>query len=287
MESVLSQDPGQEQMQIEVVDGCSTVDDPEELVHEIGRGRIQFFRKSKNEGGTADFNTCIQRSVGQFVHILHADDYVLPGFYDQLRQQIERRPGLALYATRCFFVDEDSIITLVTDRLRELEEGSHNVSSFAMGTPLQFAGVVVRRSFFEENRGFLGSLVHAADWEMWTRAIALGGGCHTANVLACYRYFSGSGTGRLQRTGENIRDLQRLSRYLEQRIPDFDKVRFRDKLIRMAGEQTARFRALGDRESEATNWELWRELMGLKRRAASYIAARLAGVGDRINQLCR
>src|SRR5471032_702764 len=62
LESVLAQDPGTDQMQIEVVDDCSTKDDPEALVREIGQGRVAFHRKPQNEGAIRNFNTCIQRS---------------------------------------------------------------------------------------------------------------------------------------------------------------------------------------------------------------------------------
>src|SRR5277367_6513526 len=61
LESVLAQDPGPEQMQIEVVDDCSTKDDPEAVVRELGKDRVEFYRKPKNEGAIHNFNTCIQR----------------------------------------------------------------------------------------------------------------------------------------------------------------------------------------------------------------------------------
>ena len=81
LKSVLEQDPGPEQMQIEVIDDRSTKDDPEAVVNEIGKGRVSFFRQPQNVGAQANFTTCVQRSRGHLVHILHGDDAVLPGFY--------------------------------------------------------------------------------------------------------------------------------------------------------------------------------------------------------------
>jgi glycosyltransferase involved in cell wall biosynthesis len=40
--SVLAQDPGPEHMQIEVIDDCSTKDDPQAVVREMGMGRVSF-----------------------------------------------------------------------------------------------------------------------------------------------------------------------------------------------------------------------------------------------------
>ena len=49
LDSVLAQDPGPEQMQIEVIDDCSNEDDLEALVRECGNGRVSFYRKRVQE----------------------------------------------------------------------------------------------------------------------------------------------------------------------------------------------------------------------------------------------
>ena len=59
--SVLAQDPGPDQMQIEVVDDCST-DDPQAIVDELARTRVSFHQQPENRGHTHNFNTCIERS---------------------------------------------------------------------------------------------------------------------------------------------------------------------------------------------------------------------------------
>src|SRR5262245_33451371 len=71
LKSVLLQDPGPEVMQIEVVDDFSTQDDPAAVVAEVGKGRVGFYRQRQNVGHTTNFNTCIQRSRGELVHLLH------------------------------------------------------------------------------------------------------------------------------------------------------------------------------------------------------------------------
>ena len=69
--SVLAQDPGPEAMQIEVVDDHSTRDDPAATVKELGRGRVQFYRQTRNLGYIKNFETCLQRSRGKIIHLLH------------------------------------------------------------------------------------------------------------------------------------------------------------------------------------------------------------------------
>ena len=82
--SVLAQDPGPDVMQIEVVDDHSTKDDPEAVVAEVGHGRVTFYRQPQNVGHTENFATCLQRSRGRLIHLLHGDDGVRDGFYRKM-----------------------------------------------------------------------------------------------------------------------------------------------------------------------------------------------------------
>ena len=254
LESVLQQDPGPDQMQIEVVDDCSTKDDPEAVVREVGRGRVTFHRKPKNAGAIANFNTCIERSHGTLIHILHGDDGVLSGFYSAIERMATQHPDCDLYATRCFFADEQGRYTQITGRLPELEDvPSNDVTGFYAFNPLQFAGVAVRRSFYEREGGFLPLLVHTADWEMWARAVARGKGFVTPDVLAMYRVFDGNDTGRLRRTAVNLADVERRYAVLQGRHPELDLDKIDQRLFRKAFAQEERFSRLGDEPAVAAH----------------------------------
>lgn len=254
LESVLEQDPGPEQMQIEVIDDCSTKDDPEAVVREIGNGRVAFYRKPHNAGAIANFNTCIERSRGTLVHILHGDDGVLPGFYATVARMAADHPECALYATRCFIADEEGHYTAVWGRLPELEAAPDNdVKRFLSCNPLLFPGVVVRRNFYEKQGGFLPQLVHTADWEMWARAVAKGRGMVNPRVLAMYRLFAANDTSRLMRTAENLADEERLYALLRGRHPELDTAECGQRIFFKALSQEERFSKLGDREAVAAN----------------------------------
>jgi glycosyltransferase involved in cell wall biosynthesis len=259
LQSILSQDRGTERMQIEVVDHCSTEDDPEPLVRAIGDGRVEFYRRPKNEGPVANFNACIQRSRGHLIHILHSDDYVLPGFYEEIERLAELHADTALLAARCFFVDEHDIITGVTKRLPELESGGRWAEAFYYDTAILFPGVVIRRSFYEANGGYMPSLVHTADREMWARAVCLGGGVVTPNILACYRISDSNDSSRVLRSGENVRDLLRLSDVFRGRYPGFSSARARHNAAYRAFAQARAFAAIKDTDSARRNRRLWVE----------------------------
>lgn len=266
LESVLAQAPGPEEMQIEVIDDCSTQDDPEAVVREIGQGRVIFHRKEKNEGVTPNFNTCIERSQGELVHILHGDDWVLPGFYDEIQRLNELNPEVSLLATRCVFTDEAGRWIRLSPFLPHLAAATKNASDLHIRTEFQCAGVVVKRSFYEEHGGFRTDLIHTADSEMWHRGIRLGGGMVSQKVLACYRVFEGNDTSRLCRTASNLRDRRRLLGILAAEVPDYPRETAKRALISMAQRQWRFFIKTGDREAAAHNARFLVEIGGPRER---------------------
>ena len=261
LESVLAQDPGIDRMQIEVVDDCSTDDDPEAVVRELGKGRVKFHRKSQNEGVTANFNTCVQRSSGELVHILHGDDYVLPGFYRKIEDLAERHPAVSFFHTRALVVDEAGKTEGTSAPIENLTNPGNEVAPFYYANPFRTAGVVIRRAFYEQQGGFNPKFVHVADWEMWVRAVFLGTGICSNETLAIYRSFAENDTARLVKTGTNLIDCLRLAdHWVACGMPGFDLRSFRDMIAAAASIWGERFREAGDTEAHSTYVKLGQEM---------------------------
>jgi len=256
--SVLSQDLGPGVMEIEVVDDCSTLDDPESVVREVAGDRVRFYRQPRNLGAVGNFNTCIERSTGELVHILHGDDVVLPGFYAAIDRLAQRAPDAGFYATRVHGVDEAGKHLWTSPSLAAYTSGpSRDPESFLRGTPLQFAGTVVRRAAYEQVGGFLSGLVHANDWEMWMRLVAATGLVCVDEALAEFRQFAASDTSRLRRTAENLKDFERLVSLMNTagRAIDGDAVLIAAR--RLARQQEHRFRRAGDSDAARANHRYW------------------------------
>jgi glycosyltransferase involved in cell wall biosynthesis len=210
--SVLAQDPGPEQMQIEVVDDCSTKDDPEAVVQEVGKGRVSFFRQPSNQGATRTFNTCLDRSVGRWIHILHGDDMVQPGYYEGYRCMINHVPGLSMVFGRAELIDPD-------DRpvgLSELISSKDNqpmgdfLSRQSIKNLVSFPSAVVARSAYEQTGGFCHYFHHIADMDMWFRAGQVGKVIYASDPRCCYRIHGQSDTSRIILSATNIRELYSL-----------------------------------------------------------------------------
>jgi GT2 family glycosyltransferase len=266
LESVLVQDLGTDQMQIDVVDDCSTKDDPEIVVAEVGRRRVGFKRNSRNIGVTANFNRCIELANGRLIHILHGDDFVLPNFYNTIGRMAEQNPNCSFFATRTIATDEKRIPEWISTRTKSLEVPSKDVSEVVMCQRFQTASVVVRRSFYERHGGFDTELCHCADWEMWVRAIRLGGGLVHPEPLAQYRMSEHNDTSRLKRTGENVLDSLRVAERFAQ-LPGFKERKFARKCAKDALTQARTFSRIGDAEAAEANLRIHRLLTEPQRKS--------------------
>ena len=206
LESVLAQDPGPEVMQIEVVDDGSTLDDPESVVTEMGRGRVTFYRQPQNVGHIKNFETCIKRAHGKVIHLLHGDDYVLDGFYRKLQYAFEHQPEIGAAFCRQIFMDHAGNWEGYS-ALEQSESGilNNDLEHLALEQRIMTPSIVVRRDVYESLGGFDSRLICTEDWEMWVRIAAQYPVWYEVEPLAAYRMHSASNTGRHVLNGDDLR----------------------------------------------------------------------------------
>lgn len=250
--SVLAQDPGADVMQIEVIDDCSTQDDPAAVVAELGHGRVGFYRQPQNVGHTKNFETCLQRSRGKLIHLLHGDDCVRDGFYHKMQQAFEH-PEIGAAFCRHIFIDENGHWQGLSS-LEELNTGllSDWLQRIAVKQCIQTPSIVVKRDVYESLGGFDHRLSWAEDWEMWVRIATRYQFWYETEPLALYRMHSASNSGRYIRTGENVRDLRRAIAVIKQSLPnncaDLSK-KAREHYAFYAIDSAKKFAVTGDTEA--------------------------------------
>jgi len=207
LESVLSQDPGPSIMQIEVVDGHSTVNLPESLVQRIAGNRVGMFRHPAPLSMAANWNSCIDRARGEWVHILHADDFVLPGFYSRLRKSLSGRQDVGAAFTRWMIVDAaDRAIQHAAVERETAGVLVDSLERIAAAQIIQCASIVVQKSAYREVGAFRPDLQYVLDWEMWVRLASRYPIWYEPELLACYRAHTKSETARLRGLGEDLQD---------------------------------------------------------------------------------
>src|SRR5262249_8747949 len=202
------QDPGPDEMQIEVVDGCSTEDDPQQVVEELGKGRVRFHRLSSNQGPSVTFNACIERSQSHWVHILHGDDMVLPGFYAAYKAMIQAYPTVAMVTGKVVTIDQDDNWLFLspagptdTPLIKDYLERQ------AVEQQASFPTVVVKREVYERVGGFCTWFKHATDHDMWFRVGLAGPVARVPAAYALFRKHPVSDTNRFLASAFNIQEF--------------------------------------------------------------------------------
>jgi glycosyltransferase involved in cell wall biosynthesis len=220
LRSVLRQDPGPEQMEIVVVDDGSSNGPPMEVIRRVAGDRVVIHAEPKNLGLSGAWNRCIELANGQWIHILHSDDFVLPGFYASLRRGVESEPTAGAAFCRHALCDEDGHWFWLSD-LEEKQPGlmPNALARLAEKQRIQTPAMVVRREAYEMLGGFRSDLPHTLDWEMWCRIAARFAVWHTPEILACYRLHSAAVTSGLIRDGGDIQDLARCIRMIGGYLP--------------------------------------------------------------------
>jgi glycosyltransferase involved in cell wall biosynthesis len=205
LENVLAQDPGSDRMQIEVVDDASN-DDPASIVDDIGHGRVEFFQQPSNQGQIPNLASCVERARGEIVHILHGDDYVLPGYYEALERGFASSPRVGAAFCRWKIVDEGGRDVTVAepeeDRAGIIEDA---LTRLASEQRIVTPAISVRRKVWERLGGFDSRLRCAEDWEMWVRIAADYDVWYEPQLLAAYRRHGQSNTSRNTRNAEELR----------------------------------------------------------------------------------
>jgi glycosyltransferase involved in cell wall biosynthesis len=208
LESVLRQDPGPDEMQIEVVDGCSTRDDPEKIVQELGKGRVTFYRLPCNRGAAHTINVCVHRSRGRWVHNLQGDDMVLPGFYDAYKAVIQAYRQVLTVVGQVIIIDD-------CDRWMRIQGptppvgGGILVDFFeaqAWQQLVRCPSVVVRRDAYEKIGGFCTLFRSVTDWDMWFRLGQLAPVACVSYPYSLYRRHEESETNHLMESATHVRE---------------------------------------------------------------------------------
>lgn len=210
-------------IQIEVVDDASTDTDIKEIVQNIGKGRINYYRQETNVGSLRNFETCINRAKGKLIHLLHGDDKVLPGFYEKMELLFQQYPSAGAAFCRYNYIDEKSIILFPSDEEMKVNGILDNWLQRIAGHQLiQTPSIVVKREIYERLGSFY-AVHYGEDWEMWVRIAANYPVAYCPEILAEYRQHNNSISGNYFLTGQNIRDLKKVIQLNSEKLPASEK----------------------------------------------------------------
>jgi len=217
--SVLTQNLDWDNFQIEVVDDNSTDADVETLVKNIGQGKISYYRQPENVGSLRNFETCINRSKGYYVHLLHGDDKVKNSFYSKLTTLFNQFPSAGAAFCSYDLIDQNG--TYLCSEHKEASEPcifSDCLERLVAKQLLQVVTIAVRREVYEKLGCFYG-VTYGEDWEMWARIAKNYPMAYTPECLAEYRFHGNSISGQSYISGQNIKDIIKISKVISSYLP--------------------------------------------------------------------
>ncbi len=237
LQSVLDQDQGKEEMQIEVIDDASTDADVSEIVNRIGQGRVKYYRQPQNVGSLRNFETCINRSTGNIIHLLHGDDRVKLGYYKKISSLFEQYPTSGAAFCRYNYINEEG-----NEKFTQYPEMDSDgildnwLLRIAETCTVQYVSIAVKREVYEKLGAFYG-LIYGEDWVMWVRMAQQYSIAYTPEVLADYRQHDGSITGVKFLNGEIMKDTMRVFQMIQDNLPETH----RKKIIKSARKKSANY----------------------------------------------
>lgn len=228
LESVLTQAPSSEEMQIEVVDDCSRSREIHEIVTRVGKGRVGYHRLNRRHGTVGVQNIAVRRARGVLVHILHDDDCVLSGFYSRMAEVMHN--DINLGASFCNYIEIDVRgQTVPTAFPLDIGPGGRLVewhNAMSKGNVVRCPGaIVVRREVFEKLGGFRPVAV-TEDYEMWLRVFANYPVYYVDTPLIAARVHRDTTTHRAVDNGQNLTATWKAFKIAKQSMPTLEDKAF-------------------------------------------------------------
>lgn len=211
LESVLEQAGPPEMMEIIVVDDASRPGLVRDFVEHVDRrGRVELIEHDQRLGLCGNWNRAIAQARGELIHLLHQDDYVLPGFYQRLEAGFHQAPEIGMAFCRSRLVD-GADRTIRTESRQQWTPGmlANWLPRIAERQRIQTPSVVVPRATYERLGGYRSDLKLALDWEMWVRIAAQAPVWYEPRASVCYRRHAANETSRLMASGDAWPDIAR------------------------------------------------------------------------------
>jgi glycosyltransferase involved in cell wall biosynthesis len=180
------------------------------LLEGTGDPRVRLFAEAVQVGHPEIFNRALNRSRGHWVHILHDDDWVLPGFYEAVLEAAAAAPRVGAVFCHHVEVDVDGNERWVPPLERESPGEVENwVARIGVACRPACAGMVVRREVYERLGGFSSEVGSAWDWEMWKRVAIHYPVWYTPRSLARVLSHHDRETAQLWNSGSQVADALR------------------------------------------------------------------------------
>jgi glycosyltransferase involved in cell wall biosynthesis len=188
VQSVLEQSAGD--LRVLIIDDASS-DNSVAVARMLAKAdrRVSVIAHVKNQGHIKTFNEGIEWAEGDYFLLLSADDLLVPGAFDRAIRVMDANPDIVMTYGECVaWYDHlplppiEAASPFTWSRTNLVRDMCAIASNF-VPTPT----AIVRTSSQKAIGGYLPTLPHAGDLEMWLRFAAHGGVARIHSLQAIYR----------------------------------------------------------------------------------------------------
>jgi glycosyltransferase involved in cell wall biosynthesis len=167
IESALAQTYGN--IEVIVVDNDSS-DGTTAVVASYADERLKYVKNDRNLGLFGNCNRCIELATGTYLHILHSDDFIDPGFTSRCVAFFQEHPSVVLTTTSARIVTETEDKEMPcgdTDRVYSAPEGFRSLLSAR--SFIVCPSVMVRRDIYKDVGSFSLEYPYSSDYYQWLK----------------------------------------------------------------------------------------------------------------------
>ncbi len=166
-----------------------------------------------------DWNHALSLARGRYLHLLHQDDAVRPGFYDALAAGFAADPRCGAACTQTEFIDTRHQ-SLRLGHLDQRDPGPlrHWIQHILVNLAVQCPSIAVRREVYERIGPFDPTYTYCTDADLWARIATEYPIWYDPRPLACYREHPASATHTLFPLPHRWRERRRCLRAATTRL---------------------------------------------------------------------
>jgi glycosyltransferase involved in cell wall biosynthesis len=189
--------------EIILVDDAST-DGTDEIAKYYARS-ISYSKNERNLGQPANTNRCLARATGDYVVILHSDDYLLPNFAKTLAPLLDSNPKVAFAVGERKIADAHGVEQDITPFYsRNCIVPGVEQARILMQTSFLPCQVLVRREVLNKIGGVDERHVVNLDGLLWFRCALEGDVAYTRTPVGVYRIHDASTTASYNETSDHV-----------------------------------------------------------------------------------
>ena len=202
---VLDQD--YDNMEILISDNTSS-DHTVDKIREIQDARVQLYQNDHNLGMGGNWNVLLDKAKGDYIIIVCADDFLLPGAIREKAKVLDENPDVSIVFSSAYVMDENGKKIFTRSKYgRDKKIEGKKIQRELFCKKNFFCEPInnmFRASAAREVGYFDTSLWYTIDWDYWLRILNYG------NAYFLKRAYSGFRVSTVSATGTNLKGTEKI-----------------------------------------------------------------------------